>query len=68
MICFEILSDFLRKSQKGKLGKHELLRCSVGNPCRGVALRRSVGCPRSREVGVLKWHPSGTLQRSFATP
>ena len=68
MICFEILSVFLRKLQKGKLGKHELLRCSVGNPCRGITLRHRVGCPYRGEAGVPKWHPSGTLQRSFAMP
>ena len=59
MICFEILSDFWRKSQKGKLGKHGLLHRSVGNPCRGVALSRSVGRPRSDEARVPKWHPLG---------
>ena len=66
MICFEILSDFWRKLQKGKLGKQGLLRCSVGNPCcsvgnprHDVALRRSVGCPRRNESRVSKWHPLG---------
>ena len=47
MICFEILSDFKRKSQKREIGKFCIfgfLRHSVGNPRRGVALRRSVGC------------------------
>ena len=72
MFCFEILSDFWRKLQKGETGKSSIfgfLRHSVGNPCNGVGNpRRSVGCPRRGEAGVPKWHPSGTLQRSLATP
>ena len=64
MFCFEILSDFWRKSQKGRenLGKHGLLRRSVGNP------RRSMGCPR---LGEAFWPPrvrrSGGLHCSLAT-
>ena len=40
----------------------------VGNPCRGVALRRIMGFPHHEKVGVPKWHPSGTPRRSFAMP
>ena len=49
MICFEFLRSLEKNRKKGKprnLGKHELLRCSVGNPRRG-------------EAGVPKWHPLG---------
>ena len=70
MICVEILSDSWRKSQKGETGKSGIfgfLRRSVGNPRHGVALHRNVGCPRRGEVGVPKWHPSGTPRHSFAT-
>ena len=62
MFCFRFLRIFGQKSQKSKrenLGKHGLLRRSVGNPRRGVALRRRVGCPHCGEAGVPKWHPSG---------
>ena len=65
MFCFEILRIFGEKSQKRKtknLGKKGLVRCSVGNPRRGVAvLRRG-------EAEVQKWHPSGMPRRSSATP
>ena len=44
-----------------------LLRRSVGNPRRGVALHSSVGCPRLGEAEVPKCHPSGMLRCSFAT-
>ena len=77
MFCFEFLRIFGEKSQKSKrenMGKHRLLRRSVGNPRLGVALRHSVGCPRRRvgcphhgEDGVPKWHPLGTPRHSFAT-
>ena len=63
MICFEFLRIFGEKSQNSKrenLGKHELLRRSVGNPRLGIALRLSIGCPRLSEAEVTKWHPSGT--------
>ena len=54
MFCFEILSNFWRKSQKGEIGKSSIFGF----------LRHSVGCPLRGEAGVPKWHPSGTLQRS----
>ena len=44
----------------------ELLRRSVGNPRCGVALCRSVGCPRRGEARVPKWHPLGMLRHSLA--
>ena len=62
MICFEILSDFWRKSQKGETGKSGIfgfLRRSIGNPCRGIAIRRNVGCPHRSEVGGAKMAPLG---------
>ena len=71
MFCFEFLRIFGEKSQKSKrenLGKHGLLRHSVGNPRRDVALRCNMGCPQHSKAGVPKWHPSGTPQHSFATP
>ena len=61
-VSFGFWGDFWRKMQKGETGKSGIFRflcCSVGNPRRGVALRRSVGCPHRGEVGVLKWHPLG---------
>ena len=77
MFCFEFLRIFgekLQKSKRENMGKHGLLCRSVGNPCRGVALRHDVGCPRHGvgcphrgEVGVPKWNPSGTPWHSFAT-
>ena len=60
MFCFEILSDFGENCKKGKLEKSGLfgfLRHVIGNPCRGVTLLRSVGCPRRGETGVPKWNP-----------
>ena len=68
MFCFEFLRIFREKSQKSKrenLGKHGLLRRSVGNPRRSVALRRSVGCPHRGEAEVPKWHPLGTPRSSY---
>ena len=70
MICFEILSNFGENRKKEKLEKiwhFGFLRRSVGNPRHGVALHRSVGCPRRDEAMVPKGHPSGTLRRSLAT-
>ena len=67
MIFFEFLRILEKNRKKGKpenLGKHGLLRRSVGNPRCGVALCRSVGCPRHSEAEVPKWHLSGTLRRS----
>ena len=56
------------------MDKHGLLRRSVGNPQRSVALHRDVecprhgvGCPHRSKAGVPKWHPSGTPRHSFAT-
>ena len=46
IICFEFLRIFGEKSQKWKpekSGQNGLLRCSVGNPHLGVAVRCSVG-------------------------
>ena len=46
MICFEIFGIFgkkIAKSQKKNLGKNGLLRCSVRNPRRSIALRYSLG-------------------------
>ena len=60
MFCFGFLRIFGEKSQKRKrenLGKHGLLRCSVGNPCRGVALRHSMGCPSHGEAEMPKRAP-----------
>ena len=60
MFCFEILSDFGENCKKGKLEKSGLfgfLRHVIGNPCRGVTLLRSVGCPRRGETEVPKWNP-----------
>ena len=71
MICFEILSDFWRKLQKGETGKSgifEFLRHSVGNQHRGVGLHLSVGCPHRGEAEVPKWNPSGTPRCSFVRP
>ena len=70
MICrvsFRFLRIFGEKSQKSKrenLGKNRLLSHSVGNPHRGVALLRSVGCPRHGEAEVPKWNPLGTPRLS----
>ena len=52
-----ILEKNRKKKKLGNLGKHGLLRYSVGNPRRSVALCRSVGCHHHSEVGVPKWHP-----------
>ena len=63
MICFEILSDFWRKSQQGetrKSGIFRFLRRNIGNTRHGVALCCNVGCPRRDEARVLKWHSSST--------
>ena len=49
MICFEILSDFGIKSQKGETGKSgifKFLHRSVGNPRRNVDVHGNMGCPR----------------------
>ena len=65
MLCFVVLRIFggnrksAKKKKERKLGKHGLLRRSVGNPRRGVALRHSVGCPRRGKAEVPKWHPLG---------
>ena len=62
MICFEFLRILEKNRKKGKpenLSKYGLLRCSVGNPRRGVALRRSVGCPHYGEAEVPKRAPLG---------
>ena len=47
-----------KNEQTGKLGKHGLLRHSIENP------RRSVGCPRRGEAGVLS---NGALCRGLDT-
>ena len=71
-VLFLDFEEFWRKSQKG--GKLEkswqigLLRCSVGNPRRGVDLRQGVGTLAVARPGSQKWHPSGTPRHSFATP
>ena len=64
MFCFEFLRILEKNCKKGKLenqGKHGLLRRSVGNPCRGVALCRSVGGLTLTRPRCPKGHPSGTL-------
>ena len=72
MFCFLILSYFGEKSQKCNkmeiLGIIGLLRCSVGNPRRGVDLLQGVGYPHRGKAEVPKWHPSGTPRRSIAAP
>ena len=78
MFCFEFLRILEKNRKKGKpenLGKYGLPcpslgypRPSVGNPRRGIALRRNVGCLASARSRCPKGHPSGTLQRSGATP
>ena len=59
-----------KKEEKNWKSGQEIgfLRHSVGNPRRGIALHHSMGCPRHGEVGVPKWHPSGTLRHSVSTP
>ena len=71
MFCFGFLRIFGEKSQKSKrenLGKHGLLRHSVGNLRLGVALRRSVGCLATARLRCPKGYPSGMPRRSKATP
>ena len=71
MFCFEILRIFGEKSQKRKtknLGKKGLVRCSVGNPRRGVDLSCSVGClaaarPRCQNGTPLVRHNVAVLRR-----
>ena len=63
MFCFGILR-ILEKNRKKEerwkiLGIIGLLRRSVGNPRRGVDLRKGVGYPRQGEAEVPKWQPSG---------
>ena len=50
MFCFGIL---------------RLLRRSVGKPRCGVDLRQGMGYPSRGEAEVPKWHPSGSLRRSY---
>ena len=60
MICFGILRIFgekLQKSKNWKSGHIGLLRCSVGNPCRGVDLCQGLRYPRHGKAEVPKWHP-----------
>ena len=64
MICFGFLWSFGEISQKMKSGKNLGIRLLRHD----VALRHSVGCPRSSEAEVLKWHLSSTPRSSFDTP
>ena len=59
-----ILEKIAKEEKWKKSGQFGFLRRSVGHSCRGVALRRSVGCPLRGEAGVPKWHPLGKLWRS----
>ena len=56
----------MAKVKSGKNLGIGLLRRSVGNPSRGVALRRSVGCLVEARLRCSKGHPLGTLRRSLA--
>ena len=62
MICFEFLRILEKNRKNGKpknLGKHGLLRRSLGNPRRSVAPCRSVGYPHRGEAEVPKMAPVG---------
>ena len=70
-VSFGFWGDFWRKIAKEKpekSGQNGLLRRSVRNPRRGVALRRSMGCLAMVRPRCPKGYPSGMLQHSFATP
>ena len=58
MFCFGIFGLFWRKIAKVQklrnLGIIGLLRCSIGNPRRGVDLHQGVGYPRRGEAEVPK--------------
>ena len=58
MFCFKIMSDFGENRKRGKLEKSGHFGF----------LRHSVGCLVSVRPKVQKWYPSGTPQRSKATP
>ena len=70
MFCSEILSDFGKNRKREKLekpGHFGFLRLNVGNPRRGVALRRSVGCLAPARPRCPKRHPSGTPRLSYCS-
>ena len=46
------LEEIAKKRKTGKYGKFGLLLRSVGNPCRGVDLRKGVGSPCRSEAEV----------------
>ena len=70
MICFGILRIFGKKSQRSKL-EIWAYRAPTPQHREPTSRRRPKprrGMPHREEVKVPKWHPSGTLRRSKATP
>ena len=57
-----------KKEQREKLGKNRPLCRSEGHPRRGVALCRAEGCLVAARLEGQKGRPTGSLQRSLATP
>ena len=71
MIYFGILRIFGEKNAKEQnleSGHFGPLRRSLGNPRHVIALRRGVGCLAAVRPRCPKWHPSGMLRLSLATP